>query len=94
MTRERNLNAGVPTAESTGDDPTPHPAARQPDAHYEADPDQLVKVVHLKRPAELAPHGPTRQGEHESPADPGVTDVAVSTTEGSVWEAGPPEDEA
>ena len=91
----RNRNSGVPAAESAADaQPKVARADGQPDAHYEPDPDQIVKVVHQVSPDRLPPQGPTDFDAHGGPSDTRVTDVAVDPAAPSVWEASPPDEPA
>jgi hypothetical protein len=83
-----NIQSGVPTAESTVDKGPVVASAEHPkDAHYEPDPDQIVRVSHLVKPDALPLDTPTDYDERGGPEDTTVTDVRVSPAEPSVWEA-------
>lgn len=82
----RELGQGDPSEAgqvATGD--------RREEAHFEADPDQLVVAKHLERPA--GPLPPQEHSEHSAAADldePPIEDVAVAPEGPSVWDARPP----
>jgi hypothetical protein len=68
---------------------------RREDLHYEADPDQLVKVRATFKPGDpLPPQEHSANSDIDAgPAGPPIEDVAVSPPGPSVWDARPPEDE-
>jgi len=68
---------------------------RRDELHYEADPDQLVKVRAIEKPG-----GPLPPEEHSGASEAGVQrdgppiqDVAVAPSGPSVWDARPTEDD-
>jgi hypothetical protein len=85
----RNRQSGAPVAQSTEDSARVASADRREGLHYEADPDQLVKVVHQVKPAAIPVQGPTDYGERGGPQDNEAADVAVTPETASVWEARP-----
>jgi hypothetical protein len=89
MTRDpiRNEQSGVPVAQSTNDAAAVASADRRDGKHYEADPDQIVKVVHQVKPRGIPVEGPTDFARHGGPQDTSVTDVAITPEVASVWEA-------
>lgn len=91
----RNVNSGRRVAESTFDQgPRVRRADGDPDAHFEADPDQIVKIVHEDRPSTIPEQGPIEFKPLGESRTPGASDAAVVPTETSVWEASPPEEGA
>jgi hypothetical protein len=70
---------------------------RREEAHYEPDPDQLVRARFVVRPADsLLPDmatGRVQAGERAEPGPP-IEDVAVAPDTPSVWDARPPDDGA
>jgi hypothetical protein len=85
--------AGQPLAESTFDTDRVTARAGEPDgAHYEADPDQIVKVVHQVKPATLPIEGPADPAKHGPTDDASMLDVRVTPETASVHEALPPEE--
>jgi hypothetical protein len=88
----RNIQSGVPAAETTTDDgPAVASAARRDGVHYEPDDDQVVRVVHQVKPATLPAEGPTDYDDRGGADDTSTTDVAVTPTSASVWQALPDE---
>ena len=77
---------------------SPEPVAtgnRRETMHYEADPNQLVRMRASDKPhAPMPPDVPTSRADEplRSSAAPPVEDVAVVPEEPSVWDARPPEE--
>lgn len=93
MPRGTQPQAGQPLAESTFD--TDRVAARADErdgTHYEADPDQIVKVVHQVKPATLPIEGPADPAQHGPTEDASMVDVRVTPRAPSVHEALPPDE--
>jgi len=87
----RNSQSGASVAQSSADAAVVASAERRDGVHYEADPDQIVKVVHQVKPPVLPLEGPTDFGRHGGSDDASVSDVAVTPETASVWEARRPE---
>jgi hypothetical protein len=87
----RNTQSGVPVAQSSDDAAVVASAELRDGVHYEAAPDQIVKVVHQVKPTVIPLQGPTDFSRHGESDGTSVTDVAVTPETASVWEARRPE---
>jgi hypothetical protein len=88
MTTPRNIQSGEPVAESSFDTQPRVASAAEPEGtHYEADPDQIVKVSHQVKPESLPPDTETDYEARGGPQAEAMTDVRVTPTDGSVREA-------
>ena len=89
-----NRNAGAQALESTGDlGPQVARADGDPDAHYEPDGDQVVRVVHQVEPGKVPTQGPTDFDRRGGAEDAAVRDLRATPSKTSVWEASPPPDD-
>lgn len=90
MPKPRNIQSGVPVAESTFDtEPRVASADERDGAHFEADPEQIVKVVHQVRPDAIPPATETDYDERGGPQAETTTDIRVTPATASVHEARP-----
>jgi hypothetical protein len=93
MSNDRNIQSGVPVAESAGDAvPQVASAAERGGAHYEPDPDQGVKAVHQIKPDAIPVATPTDYEQRGGPQPETVTDIRVTPSQASVHEARPLDD--
>jgi len=92
---KQNRQAGIPIPSSAAEEPHVAHGSRRDEAHYEADPEQLVAVKFNVKPQDPLPpeeqSAALEDGSGLSDAPP-IQDVAVSTSEDSVWDARPPPD--
>jgi hypothetical protein len=86
----QNTQTGAPTLESTADTETEVAGMDEPEGeHFEADADQLVKVVHQVNPGSVPVEGPTDFEQRGPRDDTSNVEARVTPTTASVREATP-----
>lgn len=95
-TPETNRQAGVPLNDAENEAPEVVATGdRRDEVHYEADPDQLVKMRTLVKPdGPIPPEVTTPEDRAFDEGREPVEDIQVAPASPSVWDARPPADDA